>query len=161
KGAFHEETKTIVLNAGGCLVGMTTKVETGDTLFISNRTSHQELECRVVFVERDISGSANVGLAFKGPTPSFWRVNRVKPRQAKSSRVWVSGVDRKGDPYTQSAYTIDISEKGARLDGMGNITGAGEIIELKRGWSKARYRVVWIGPPGTAQANQIGICCVD
>ena len=161
KGAFHEETSTIVLNAGGCLVELSAKVELGDMLFISNRASRQELECRVVFVEKQLQGTAKVGLAFKIPTATFWRVNRTKPRLPRTIRVWVRGVDRKGDPFTQSAYTIDISEKGARLEGVGNITKAGETLELKRGWSKARYRVVWIGPPGTPQANQIGICCME
>jgi hypothetical protein len=70
-------------------------------------------------------------------------------------------VDQKGDPYAQSACTINVSEKGARLDSAGAISRAGEVIEVKRGWHKARYRVVWIGPPGTPEANQVGICCLE
>jgi len=161
KGTFHEETSTIVLNAAGCLVELSATVELGDMLFVSNRASHQELECRVVHIAPQAQRKAKVGLAFKVATAGFWRVNRGKPRLPKTIRVWVRGVDRKGDPFTQSAYTIDISEKGARLEGVGTITKPGETIELKRGWSKARYRVVWIGPPGTSQANQIGICCME
>jgi hypothetical protein len=160
KGAFHEETHTSVVNSGGCLVKVSTPVEIGDMLFLVNRVSQKELQCRVAYVEHG-GLEASVGLAFKTTMEGFWRINRQRPRVAKAIQVWVRGVDRKGDPFVQSAYTIDISDKGARLDGLGGITGRGETIEVKNGWHKARYRVVWIGPPGTPQANQVGICCME
>jgi hypothetical protein len=160
KGAFHEESSTTVLNAGGCLVFLETKVDLGDMLFVVNRASNQEQQCRVAFVEEEGLG-AKVGLAFKVPVDRFWQMNQKRPRIAKTIEVLVKGVDRKGDPFTQNAFTIDISERGARLDGVGAITGPGETIEIKRGWKKARYRVMWIGPPGTPQANQVGICCME
>jgi hypothetical protein len=160
QGAFHEEATTSVVNSGGCLVFLDTKVEMGDSLFVVNRASGRELECRVAYIESESLG-AKVGLAFKSPAEGFWRIQRQRPRFAKSLRVWVRGLDRKGDPFLQSAYTIDISEKGARLEGLGGLTSTGETIEVKHGWRKARYRVTWIGPPGTATANQVGLCCME
>jgi hypothetical protein len=160
KGAFHEETSTIVLNAGGCLVFLETKVDFGDMLFVVNRASNQEQQCRVSYIEEDGLG-AKVGLAFKVPMERFWQMNQNRPRFAKTIEVVVKGIDRKGDPFSQTAYTIDISDRGARIEGIGGITGPGETIEIKNGWKKARYRVMWIGPPGTPQANQIGICCME
>jgi hypothetical protein len=41
------------------------------------------------------------------------------------------------------------------------VTRPGEVIELKRGWQKARFRVVWIGQMGTPQADEIGILCLE
>ncbi len=161
KGAFHEETFTMVVNSGGCLVVLSARVGLGDMLFVVNKATNQELECRVAYVEQELQDRAKVGLAFKAPMECFWQVIRQKPRLAKVIRVWVRGVDQKGDPFVQSAYTIDISEKGARLDGAGTITRPGETIEVKRLWRKARYRVVWVGPPGTPQASQVGICCLE
>jgi hypothetical protein len=160
KGAFHEESTTSVINSGGCLVFLETKVDMGDMLFVVNRASNQEQQCRVAYVEEEGLG-AKVGLAFKAPVERFWQMNQNRPRIAKTIEVLVKGFDRKGNPFTQTTFTIDISERGARLEGLGGIIGAGETIEIKNGWKKARYRVMWIGPPGTPEANQVGICCME
>lgn len=161
QGAFHEETYTVLVNASGGLVTLSAKVETGETLFVMNKNTREEQECRVVYVQQPIDGKANVGLAFKCEVPGFWRTNPRKARVPKTVQVWVRGVDRSGNPFVQSAQTIDIGQTGARLDGIGYLTGPGEIVQVKRGWRKAKFRVVWIGQLGTPEANQIGICCVD
>src|SRR5206468_641833 len=57
----------------------------------------------------------------------------------------------------QSAYTVDLSEDGARLDGIGFLTSPGQTIEVRRLWRKARFRVVWIGHVGTTESNQAGV----
>ena len=80
---------------------------------------------------------------------------------SKTIQVWVRGTDRSGNPFVQSAHTIDIGRSGARLDGVGYLTGPGEIVQVKRGWRKAQFRVIWIGQLGTPQANQVGVCCLE
>ena len=161
KGAFHEETNTIIVNPGGCLVQLYTRVELGDMLFVVNKTSSQELQCRVAYTEPEGIDGARIGLAFKSPQALFWKSDRVRARVPAQIQVTVRGKDRRGEPYVQSAYTIDISEKGARLQGLEGVANSGEIIEVKRGWHKAKYRVVWIGPPGTPAANQVGLMCME
>jgi len=161
QGAFHEDTYTVLVNASGGLVTLSAKVEIGETLFVVNKNTREEQECRVVYVQQPTDGKANVGLAFKREVPGFWRTNPRKARVPKTVQVWVRGVDRSGNPFMQSAQTIDIGQSGARLDGVGYLTGPGDILQVKRGWRKARFRVVWIGQLGTPEANQIGICCVD
>ena len=161
QGAFHEDTYTVLVNGSGGLVTLSTRVEKGETLFIMNKNTREEQECRVVYVQQPTDGKANVGLAFKREVPGFWRTNPRKARVPKTVQVWVRGVDRSGNPFVQSAQTIDIGQTGARLDGLGYLTGPGEIVQVKRGWRKAKFRVVWIGQLGTREANQIGICCVD
>ena len=161
QGAFHEDTFTLLVNASGGLVVLSTKVEPGETVFVVNKNTREEQECRVVYVQPEAEGKSKVGLAFKQEIPGFWRTNPRKARMAKTIQVWVRGVDRSGNPFVQSAHTIDIGKSGARLDGLGYLTGPGEVVHVKRGWRKARFRVVWIGQLGTPEANQVGICCVD
>ena len=161
QGAFHEDTYTVLVNSSGGLVTLSARVEVGESLFVVNKNTHEEQECRVVYVQQEMEGKINVGLAFKREVPGFWRTSARKKRMAKTIQVWVRGVDRSGNPFVQSAHTIDIGQSGARLDGVGYLTGPGEIVQVKRGWRKARFRVVWIGQLGTAEANQVGICCVE
>ncbi len=161
ESAFHEETTTLLVNASGGLVALATKVGLGDTVYMVNKATQEEQECRVAYVGPELEGKLRVGVAFRRQAPSFWRNDRQDYRIAKSIRVQVRGNDRNGHPFVQSAFAIDISRNGARLDGVGYLTWPGEIIEIKRGWSKARFRVVWVGEMGTPQVNQVGVCCLE
>jgi hypothetical protein len=161
QGAFHEDTHTLLVNSSGGLVTLSTRVEAGESVFVVNKNTREEQECRVVYVQQEADGKRKVGLAFKRAVPSFWRTNARKARMAKTIQVWVRGIDRSGNPFVQSARTIDIGQSGARLDGVGYLTGPGEVVQVKRGWRKAQFRVVWIGQLGTPEANQIGICCME
>jgi len=82
-----------------------------------------------------------------------WREGRVR----KELPVRIRGTDYEGNPFVQDTYTVDISRRGARLEWLSSLKGAGDTIEVQRGREKARFRVVWIGDIGTAQDNQIGI----
>ncbi len=161
QGAFHEDTETLLVNSSGGLVALSARVDVGEALFVVNKNTREEQECRVAFVQPAAEGKTKVGLAFKRSLPGFWRTNPRKARMAKTIQVWVRGIDRSGHPFVQSAHTIDIGKSGARLEGVGYLTGPGEVVQVKRGWRKARFRVVWIGPLGTAEANQVGICCLE
>jgi hypothetical protein len=151
----------LLVNASGGLVALSTIVEPGEIVFVVNKNTREEQECRVVYVQPEAEGKTNVGLAFKREIPGFWRTNPRKVRMAKTIQVRVRGIDRSGNPFVQSARTIDIGHSGARLDGLGYLTGPGEVVQVKRGWRKARFRVVWIGQLGTPEANQVGICCLE
>jgi len=161
-GSFHEESITEMFNASGGLVRLATPVEVGDKLFLVRKSTSEEQEVRVVFKEAHFQGGWEVGLAFAQPTENFWRKTRRNPRAARALRVTVSGKDRNGNPFSQSSYTMDISENGARLDGVAYLTAPGEVIEVKRRWhGKARFRVAWIGQVGMSESNQVGICTVE
>lgn len=84
-----------------------------------------------------------------------------EPRVAKKIRVTVQGVDANGNTFKQSVQTINVSRSGARLDGPCCLRGPGEVILVKRHWKKAKFRVVWVGPFGTAESCQIGICLME
>jgi hypothetical protein len=159
--SFHEEATTLLVNASGGLIAMNAQVEVGETIFISNKATQQEQECRVAYVDRDIHGKLRVGAAFKRPAPHFWRILRREPRIPEKIRVKVQGVDRNGNAFVQTTYAVDISRKGARLEGIGFLTWPGEVLQLKRRLQAARFRVVWIGEVGTPQAGQAGIFALD
>ena len=156
-GAFHEETETVMVNSSGGLVTLKAKLELGDTVFLVHKSSHQEMEVRVAYLDRYSDRETRVGLAFKQPVSNFWRKNRRKPRVPKSMRVVVKGTDSKGHRFAQSAYTVDLSQDGARLEGIGFLTSPGQTIEVRRYWRKANFRVIWIGQVGTKEANQVGV----
>ena len=161
-GSFHEDTTTMLFNASGALVRLVTPVDIGESLFLVSKLTREEQEVRVVFKEPHIRSGYEVGLAFPKPAANFWRKTRRSQRAQEALRVFVRGKDRNGNPFSQSSYTLDISEDGARLDGVAYLTTPGEVIEVKRRWhGKARFRVAWIGQIGTSESNQIGICTLD
>ena len=156
-GAFHEETETLQVNTNGALVILRTPLELDDRVFLIHKSSHMEQEMRVANVEEHSYGEHRIGLAFKETVPGFWRKARKRPRLEKSLRVVVRGTDRNGNPFVQSARTIDLSRDGARIDSVGFLTAVGETIEVRRYWRKARFRVVWIGQIGSAEADHVGV----
>jgi len=156
-GAFHEDTETVIVNSSGALVTLNTKLALGDSAFLIHKSSRQEQEVRVVFIDAYSDRETRVGLAFKKPVSDFWKKSRKKPRVPKTLRVIVKGTDPNGNPFVQSAYTVDLSQDGARLDGVGFLTSPGQTIEVRRRWRKARFRVVWIGHVGTSESNQVGV----
>jgi len=156
-GAFHEDAETLTVNASGALVMLKTKLDVGDSVFLLNKSTRAEQEVRVVYLDPYSERETKVGLAFKSPVPDFWRKSRKQARTPKVLRVIVHGTDSKGHKFKQSAYTIDLSRDGARLDGIGFLTSPGQTIEVHRLWRKKNFRVVWIGQIGTTESNQVGI----
>lgn len=161
ESSFHEETTTLLVNASGGLMTLESKVALGDTIFITNKATQQEQECRVAYVGRDVHGKVRVGAAFKNPAPHFWRMDRQQSRISKRIRVKVCGVDRSGHKFVQSTYAVDISRQGARLEGIGYLTWPGETIQVKRRLRTARFRVVWIGQVGMPEAGEAGVFALE
>jgi len=161
-GSFHEDATTLMFNASGALVRLLTPVRLGEQLFVVNKFTREEQQVRVVFLEPHHERGYQVGLAFPTPITTFWRKTRRGGRAPQSFRVVVRGKDRNGNPFAQTSNTVDISEDGARLDGVAYLTAPGDVVEVKRRWhGKARFRVAWIGQIGTFEANQVGLCTLD
>ena len=60
----------------------------------------------------------------------------------------------------QLAHTVDISNSGARIDGLAESLEVGEIVKVECGNREAPFRVMWIGAPGTVSAGQVGLECL-
>jgi len=161
ESTFLEGTSTLLVNAGGGLVALTKEVELGETVVLVNKATGEQQACRVAYIGPKVEGKIRVGIAFLHSAPDFWKTTRQEPRMPKMLRVWIRGEDHNSNPFVQTAYTIDISQHGARLDGVAYLTGPGKTIEVTRHWQKARFRVIWAGPIGTAEANQIGVYCLE
>lgn len=76
-------------------------------------------------------------------------------------RTVVSGVDRNGRAFREYAETLDFSMLGARLAGLRARLEPGAVVSLLQGDRCARFRVTWIGDPGTATDGQIGLRCIE
>ncbi len=74
-------------------------------------------------------------------------------------RLW--GIDRNGEEFTQIARTLQISKRGAILEGVDSFKGPGEVFLLQYRDRRARFQVVWTGHQGTAKEGQVGIRCLD
>ena len=157
KTSFQEETSTVVVNAAGGLVTLCSGVDVGDTVLVVNKTTKRSHECRVVYRGNDGEGKPQAAIAFGGAIPNFWKLTRRETRVSISVTIRVRGVDHQGNRFTQSAQAIDVSRHGARLEGIGYLTRPGEMIEVKRRWQRALFRVVWVGNPGTPEADQAGV----
>src|SRR5512146_2587191 len=75
-------------------------------------------------------------------------------------RALVWGADAEGKMFVEPAQTLDISATGARLHGLDRRVQVGTILGVEHGDNRGRFRVVWIGKPGTSQQGQVGIRCV-
>jgi PilZ domain len=74
EAAFEEQTSTLVVNAHGALIVLTGKVKKGQNLRITNRASHAQEKCRVVYVGAASGGKAQIGIEFLNPSPDFWHI---------------------------------------------------------------------------------------
>jgi PilZ domain len=84
---------------------------------------------------------------------------RLRIQKVLPVRVW--GVDESGNRFMVDAQTIDISQAGARLEGVWQVRRPGVTIEVRYGNEKAQFEVLWVGKPGTPDAGQIGIRCLE
>lgn len=57
----------------------------------------------------------------------------------------------------QTCCTYEISTTGVRLVASQGIKEIGQMIVLQRGNRRARFKVIWIGKPNTAEAGQVGV----
>lgn len=70
-------------------------------------------------------------------------------------RVW--GLDAYMLPFAQAATITDISSTGAVIHGMHRRVRPGAILEVQLGDSRAEFRVVWTGRPGTSNEGAVGL----
>ena len=91
-------------------------------------------------------------------------ISMKKPREQRISmslavRIW--GMDAAGKLFGLEAHTVDITPVGACIEGPLAFLQRGAVIGIRCGRSHARFRVVWIGRPGTSRQGRIGVRCVE
>lgn len=70
-------------------------------------------------------------------------------------RIW--GVDVYARPFTQPASLRTISGRGATLQGVSAQLKPGDVVDLQYQGTKAQFRVVWLGKPGTDMHGEVGV----
>jgi len=82
---------------------------------------------------------------------------RREPRVFVELPVQIWGVDAKSCPFTQPASLRTISGRGATLQGVTAQLQPGSLLDLQYEGSKAQFRVVWLGKPGTELQGEVGV----
>jgi PilZ domain len=72
---FHEETRTLVVNAHGALILLATPVVAGQQITLSNKATKESRGCRVVYLGTPNDGKVQMGVEFVKPSPSFWQID--------------------------------------------------------------------------------------
>ena len=85
------------------------------------------------------------------------RERRIPKRLAV--RVW--GMDTHGQLFKITTHTVDVTPVGACLEEVWRPLQRGAVIGVECGTSRARFRVSWVGAPGTPREGRIGIRCVE
>ena len=71
---FEEETHTLAISAHGALIPISTSVNRGQRLTLSNVHTKAALECVVAHIDRLLGQQLQVGVEFALPNPVFWGV---------------------------------------------------------------------------------------
>lgn len=71
---FRELTRTLSVNANGALLALAACVDKGQSIFVENKNTLQQKECRVVYVGPSENAKRPVGVAFTRPAAEFWEV---------------------------------------------------------------------------------------
>jgi hypothetical protein len=82
---------------------------------------------------------------------------RQSPRVIALLPVRIWGVDAFALPFMQLASVRNISGGGAVIQGIRRQILPGETLEVQLGESKAQFRVVWVGKPGSPREGEIGV----
>jgi hypothetical protein len=69
---FHEETNSLVVNAHGGLLVLSSKVKFGQELWLTNPETRHEQACHVVHFVKKARKRSEVAIAFTEPAPAFW-----------------------------------------------------------------------------------------
>ena len=72
---FKEETRTLVVNAHGALIALESHVVALQNVMLSNKSTQQSIECRVVHIGSAQGGKTQVGVEFIKPSGKFWQID--------------------------------------------------------------------------------------
>jgi acyl-coenzyme A thioesterase PaaI-like protein len=67
-----EHTHTIAVNRHGGLIALRADTALGQKILLTNKTTHQSRECRVVYLGPVQSNKRQVGIEFAGAESDFW-----------------------------------------------------------------------------------------
>ena len=86
---------------------------------------------------------------------------RRDPRIEIALPVLLTGVDVKGRPLDQRVMTVNISRRGALLEGIHATPNVEKEISLARGGKKEEFRVAWVMDDPSGVGTRIGVAAID
>jgi len=158
------------------LIGRLTSSREVPKLFVGRKEhqkegQHSAQKYTPAAAQDDESPDPLLGLVREGPslTPEQFlndlRAQRLgkrrDPRVDLALKVLLTGTDVSGRPLDQRVITINISRRGALLDGIHGMLSQGAKISLARGHKQEEFRVAWVGGDDTPAAGQIGVAAID
>jgi PilZ domain len=88
---------------------------------------------------------------------STFITQRNEPRISVSREVEIRIDDSPALEEMHTTAMIDLSHHGARIERPGFRLIPGDPVHLVSGDNEARFRVIWVGEPGSPQEGQIGL----
>ncbi len=82
---------------------------------------------------------------------------RREQRERLVLPVKVYGSNARGEPFTDMACITDMSQNGARVEGLQCIVHPNEIVSLEHSGQRVQFRVAWVGDHGTRLAGCVGL----
>jgi len=86
---------------------------------------------------------------------------RRDPRIEIALPVLLNGVDISGRPLSQRVMTVNISRRGAFLEGIHGLLKIGDKVSLTRAGRKEEFRVAWVRDEDAPTGAKIGVAAVD
>ena len=86
---------------------------------------------------------------------------RRDPRVDIVLPVLLNGVDVSGRPLSQRVLTVNISRRGAFLEGIHGLLKIGDTVSLTRTGRKEEFRVAWVRDEDAPTGAKIGVAAVD
>lgn len=72
---FTEAARTLVVNAHGALITLSTPVSAGQNITVANTATRQSRECRIVYLGNVQSSKTQMGVEFLKASPTFWQID--------------------------------------------------------------------------------------
>jgi len=82
---------------------------------------------------------------------------RREPRFEIELQIRMSGKDSTGKLFSENVKTINVTRRGAQLQGVNTRLLAGDTVNITYGGQSAEFRVAWVGASLTSLAGQIGV----
>jgi uncharacterized RDD family membrane protein YckC len=73
-GEFTQEARTMNVSAHGALILLTTNIPSTPLITLTNRSTQEQQQCRVIYVNPKPDRSFEAALEFINPNPQFWRI---------------------------------------------------------------------------------------
>jgi hypothetical protein len=85
---------------------------------------------------------------------------RREKRSTLAVPVRLKGAPQDAISDADHACTLDVTPRGARLQSTAKLE-VGDVVWVERGTRRAKFKVAWVGAPGTPKSGQIGIEIVE